>query len=88
MNLAICCLSAPSRLADKDHQLGVKDGVDDPVITDSYPVEVLFKMDAPLWTGRIAKRAHSIDYALSIGRGYTLELSFDVPVEPEGIGHV
>jgi hypothetical protein len=81
MKLAVCCLRAPCDLAQEDHKLSVEDCVSDSVVSHAYPIEVLFQVNAAHGPGLIAKRAHRVDYALSILGGHSLQVFLNVFME-------
>jgi hypothetical protein len=86
--LAIGCLSAPRDLAHENDEFRVEDRVNDAVVPHPHSIEVLFQMNARPRLWLIAKRAHSLDYTLSIIGGHPFQLFLNVSVEFEGVGHV
>jgi hypothetical protein len=88
VELAICCLAAPCNLAHENDEFSVEDRVNNAVVPHPHSIEVLFQVNAAPRSRLIAKRAHSLDYALSIIGGHSLQLFLDVPMELEGVGHV
>jgi hypothetical protein len=74
---ASCCL------ANEYNQLDVEDRVDNSVVADAQPVEVLLKVNGLGGSRIIAKRAHGGYRALSILSGHVLKLLFDIPMELE-----
>ena len=85
---AICCLAAPCDLAHEHDKLSVEDRVNNTVVPHTHSIEVLFQVKATPRPRLIAKRAHSLDYALSVIRGHPLQLLLDVPMKLEEAGHL